>query len=86
MKNAGSDKDIYPELACEPRRVRWIWLVYLLLYAVAIPWYWPKGYQGPLVSGFPLWVVVSLGSMLLLAIWTAWVIHRFWRSSGEGID
>jgi len=86
MKNSSSDIGAYSELISEPRRVRWIWLVYLLLYAVAIPWYWPAGYQGPLVSGFPLWVLVSLGSMLLLAIWTAWVIHRFWRSEDEGTD
>ena len=28
-------------LICEPRKVGYIWIVYLLLFAVAVPWYWP---------------------------------------------
>ena len=64
------------DLVVEPRKIRYIWLVYLLLYALAIPWYWPEGYRGPLILGFPLWVAVSLGAVLLLAAWTVWVIRR----------
>lgn len=76
--------EVYGELVREPRRVGWIWLVYLLLYVVVIPWYWPSGYRGPLIAGFPLWVVVSLVGVLLLAGWTGWVIHRYWREVEEG--
>ena len=53
--------DSQEQLVSEPRKVRYIWIVYLLLYALAVPWYWPEGYRGPLVLGFPLWVAVSLG-------------------------
>ena len=65
-------------LVCEPRKVGYIWIVYLLLFAVAVPWYWPADYRGPLVLGFPLWVAVSLAAIALLAAWTAWVINRYW--------
>ena len=71
------------DLVVEPRKIRYIWLVYLLLYALAIPWYWPEGYRGPLILGFPLWVAVSLGGVLLLAVWTVWVIRRYWIMAQE---
>ena len=45
--------DSQEQLVSEPRKVRYIWIVYLLLYALAVPWYWPEGYRGPLVLGFP---------------------------------
>jgi hypothetical protein len=73
----------YPELLSEPRKVRRAWLVYLLLYGLAIPWYWPEGYRGPLVAGFPLWAAVSLGSVVVLACWTAFVICRYWQEAGQ---
>jgi hypothetical protein len=83
MGTEGSESETYPELISEPRKVGWIWWIYLFLYAVAIPWYWPAGYRGPLIAGFPLWVAVSLTAILVLAIWTTWVIQRFWRGVGE---
>ena len=63
----------------------WIWVVYALLYAVAIPWYWPEGYRGPLILGFPLWVAVTLGAILALALWTAWVIFNYWQEEEKSI-
>ena len=73
----------FEKLVCEPRKVRWVWLVYALLYAVAIPWYWPADFPSPLIGGFPLWVVVSLTSTLVLAGWTVWIIFRYWQAEGE---
>lgn len=66
-------------LGDEPRRHPLIWVVYLLLFAVAVPWYWPTGYRGPLVLGLPLWTAVSLGAVVLMALWTGFVIRRWWR-------
>ena len=66
-------------LGDEPRRHPLIWVVYLLLFAVAVPWYWPTGYRGPLVLGLPLWAAVSLGAVVLMALWTGFVIRRWWR-------
>ena len=67
----------------------WVWIGYLLLFAIAIPWYWPQGFRGPLVVGLPLWVAVTLGAIVFLAVWTVWVIHFTWGEdvvSGDGDD
>ena len=69
---------LFAGLQREPRRRAWIWLVYLVLFAVAVPWYWPESFRGPLVGGLPLWVAVTVGSIFLLAAWTAFVITRYW--------
>ncbi len=71
------------EAGIEPRRVWWLWVVYAVLYAVAIPWYWPEGYRGPLVFGLPLWVGVTLLSVLALGLWTLLFITRFWKTGPE---
>jgi hypothetical protein len=68
-----------PEVTDEPRRHPLVWIVYLLLYAVAIPWYWPTGYRGALILGLPVWAAVSLAAVAVMAVWTAFVIHRWWR-------
>ena len=65
-------------LVDEPRRHALVWLVYAGLYAIAIPWYWPDGYRGPLILGLPTWTAVSLGATLALAAWTAFVVFRYW--------
>jgi hypothetical protein len=85
MHPQGSDDERPEETIQEPRRHRWLWFVYLLLYAVAIPWYWPSGYRGPLILGLPLWMAVSLAAVLLLAGWTCWVIFHYWKTD-EGED
>ena len=69
---------IFGKIKSEPRKVRWVWCVYMLLYAIAIPWYWPVDYIGPRVLGFPLWVAITLFAVCLLAIWTVLVIRWFW--------
>ena len=69
--------------ADEPRRHGIVWVVYALLYVVAIPWYWPEGYRGALIFGLPTWAAVSLGATLALALWTAYVIHRYWDGGQE---
>jgi hypothetical protein len=65
-------------LTDEPRRHPIVWVVYAMLYAIAIPWYWPEGYRGALIFGLPTWAAVSLAATLALAVWTAFVIHRYW--------
>ena len=78
-----SGEERYDELVREPRKVGWVWLVYLLLYAVAIPWYWPTGYSGHPILGLPLWVAVTVAAVILLALWTSFVITQYWRDSGD---
>ena len=80
MNPAENKDNSSEELIREPRRHPWLWLVYILLYVIAIPWYWPAGYRGPLILGLPLWMVVSLLAVLLMAGWTSWVISRYWKT------
>ncbi len=80
------EEELYEEIDEEPRSKPWVWVVYLLLFAVAIPWYWPVGSVGRVVMGVPLWVAVTLGSVVLLALWTVFVITRYWPVGGEGAD
>ena len=72
-----------PGLLEEPRRKPGVWLVYVLLLALAIPWYWPEGYRGPLLLGFPLWAAVTVLCVILLAGWTCRVIAACWRDEEE---
>jgi hypothetical protein len=62
----------------EPLRHRWIWLTYVLLFAAAVPWYLPESASRPVWPGFPLWVTVSLTATVLIALFTAFVIRRYW--------
>ena len=62
----------------EPWSHFWIWLIYIGLYAVSIPWYLPRTEPMPVWLGFPYWVVISLGAMLGIALFTLFVIGRYW--------
>ena len=58
--------------------LRWkIWLLYGLILAIGIPWYWPEG-DTTLLFGMPVWVVVSIGASVLLALLTAWLFSHPW--------
>lgn len=74
-----TDIDPAELLIDEPRRHAIVWVVYALLFAVAIPWYWPAGTRGSLILGLPMWVAITLASVVALAAWTAFVIHRYWH-------
>ena len=67
MKKDWDQNDLFKELIQEPRKIRWIWLVYFFLYVVAIPWYWPTGYSGPLILCHITCVLDLLGDFSLLA-------------------
>ena len=58
-------------------------VTYVLLFVVAVPWYWGEGGSKP-VLGMPLWAVVSIGvSFLISPAWTAWAAFRTWPSDGD---
>jgi hypothetical protein len=67
-----------PRVPDEPRFHPWIWIVYALLLAVSIPWYFPREGPEPIWLGFPRWVTVSLMADVAMAVFTAFVIHRYW--------
>ncbi len=61
--------------AMETPRPRAIVLIYLLLLAMAIPWYWPASDTRHLF-GLPLWAWVSLSAVMATSAFTAWIFSR----------
>ncbi len=61
---------------------RWIWAVYVALFALSIPWYIPEIHPLPIWLGVPYWVVICLVASLAIACFTAYVVHRYWREDG----
>ena len=57
-------------------------VAYVLLFVVAVPWYWGEGGSKP-VLGMPLWAVVSVGVSFLISCLTAWAAFRTWPSDGD---
>ncbi|NNC66368.1 MAG: hypothetical protein HKN84_16415 [Gammaproteobacteria bacterium] len=64
-----------------PKSRTWILAVYLVLFALVIPWYWPAG-DSRHVFGIPLWALATLAAVFLTSVFTAWVYLT--RSEGEG--
>lgn len=62
----------------EPRRHPWVWLVYILLFTAAVPWYLPADAAATSWLGFPLWVTISLAATFGVALFTVFVIQRYW--------
>lgn len=62
----------------EPTRHPWIWVVYIGLFGTTIPWYLPPEAASITWLGFPLWVSLSLVATFAIALFTVYVIGRFW--------
>lgn len=75
-RNTGDDGFV------EPRSRPWIWLVYILLFGASVPWYLPAG-PPILWLGLPHWVVISLVASLGVAVFTAYVIARYWSAPDD---
>ncbi len=65
-----------------------VWLTYLSLLVLAIPWYWtflPGATQ--LVFGVPAWVGSALLGSVLISCYTGWLLVRPWPDEGaDGSD
>ena len=62
------------------------WLLvfsFVILFILAVPWYWGEGGDKPLIFGMPLWVGVSTFSSFLISCLTAWVAFRIWPSDSD---
>lgn len=55
-----------------------IWIGYLTLFALSIPWYLPADTVPSLWLGLPYWVVISLACCVLIACLNVIVIYRSW--------
>ena len=65
---------------------RWVWPVYGLLFAAAVPWYAPRAERVVVWVGLPFWVVLSLAASMAIALYTAWLLHRAWPEGHEHDD
>lgn len=66
----------------DDKRRGWIALVYCVLLALVIPWYWPAGDTRHLL-GIPLWALATLGAVFATSAFTAWV---YLSRSDDGAD
>jgi len=62
----------------EPQAHPWIWAIYVTLFAASVPWYLPESATLRLWYGLPHWVVISLAVSLSIAVFTTWVVSRYW--------
>lgn len=67
-----------PDTSTKPRA--WILAVYLVLFALVIPWYWPAEDSRHLF-GVPLWALATLAAVFLTSAFTAWIYLT--HSEGE---
>ncbi|NIO39283.1 MAG: hypothetical protein GTO41_03205 [Burkholderiales bacterium] len=61
-------------------------VTYVCLFAVAVPWYWELWGADPvrpLVLGTPRWFALSILVSLVISIFTALVITRWWPGSAS---
>ncbi|MCB0669866.1 MAG: hypothetical protein KDC80_28770 [Saprospiraceae bacterium] len=56
----------------------WAWIIYLILFAFSIPWYFSNGRGMHLIYGLPLWLICSISAVILMAIFTVWIIRKYW--------
>ena len=56
----------------------WTWIIYLILFAFSIPWYFPAGQEMNLIYGLPVWLLCSISAVLSMAIFTVWIIRKYW--------
>ena len=64
-----------------PKPRAWVLAVYLVLFALVIPWSWPAG-DARHVFGLPLWVLATLAAVFVTSVFTAWVYLT--QSDAEG--
>lgn len=62
-----------------------VWLAFLILFSISVPWYWPETHDQTLI-GIPLWVLVTLSSSFFISALTAWLLLFRWPNSSKPED
>jgi hypothetical protein len=63
---------------------RWAGPAYVILFVLAVPWYFPRESPGTLIFGMPVWAASSLGFSALISILTAYLALFRWPERAEG--
>ncbi|MGR9091436.1 MAG: hypothetical protein ACU85U_12725 [Gammaproteobacteria bacterium] len=61
---------------------KWPALVYVLLLAIGIPWYWPAD-DHRIVLGMPGWVIIAIAASACASIFTAWLLAKPWPDESK---
>lgn len=80
-KKTGKKKKC-PEPVKNPKLV----IVFLILVALTVPWYFPKGTYEPIFFGFPYWAMISLIMSIALAVFLSWTIENRWDENEDFSD
>ena len=51
-------------------------VVYLILFSVGIPWYWPENNLS-IILGLPAWVTIAIAVSILISVFTAFLLLNF---------
>ena len=60
-----------------------IWLIYLGLFVLSVPWYLPADETPALWFGLPIWVVLSLAAIFAVSCFTLWAVPRLWPAADD---
>lgn len=60
----------------------WPALVYVVLLAIGIPWYWPAD-DDRIVLGMPGWVIVAIVASACASAFTAWLLAKPWPAESR---
>ena len=70
----------------QSKYVKWlIGLIYIVLLAVGVPWYW-RSDDKTIWFGFPAWAMVAIIVSFILSCLTAWLLQRSWSEIPEESD
>ena len=61
------------------RQLRSDWrivVVYLVLFSIGIPWYWPED-NLLIILGMPAWVTIAIAVSVLISVVTAYLLLNF---------
>lgn len=62
----------------EPIQFKKMWLIFIIIALVSVPWYFPEGAIQSVILGFPLWGFISLVASIALSIFLGYFINNCW--------
>lgn len=69
----------YPDMHIKKVFPNWVWVIYILLFVFSIPWYFSEPLAMQLVLGLPLWLISSIGVIALSALFTVFILNKYWK-------
>jgi len=67
----------------EEKALSWpLWITYLILLAVGVPWYWPEG-STTLWFGLPAWAVTAMVASAAISLLTAVALWHPWPGESD---